>query len=134
MISIEAIQDMQSSTLAQSFASLWIDEYPTLDLMTECPFVPGRRYRADFAWGKEILFHRGKPKLLLPPAILIECDGGVHRAKWDEDKEKEDEAFRLGFKLHRLTEARVFPSSPWLAEIASDIQAIQSQLYTQQWR
>jgi hypothetical protein len=70
------------------------------------------RYRADFAYGRNILFHRQKLKLLLPPAVLIDVHGSVHRIKFDEDEEKAIAAKELGFVFHRLSKgmlSEIFP-------------------------
>lgn len=128
----KAIEDMSKSLLAQDFAEIWVEMYPTIDLMTEVPFAfSGRtlvrkgKLRADFAWDNKKPFIGCKPHLFLaPPGVLIECDGGVHRLKFDEDRQKEDIAYKMGFKLHRLTRDRVFPDSPWIRDIARDIEEL----------
>jgi hypothetical protein len=118
-ISLEALKDMSSSVLEQSFAALWTSLYPDIPLMTQTPFVPGRRYRADFAYGHNILFYRQKPKLLLPPAVLVDVHGGVHRIKFDLDEEKAIAARELGFKYYRLSEKML--TETFLSDIANDI-------------
>jgi hypothetical protein len=121
-ISLQALQDISSSVLEQSFASLWTRLYPDIPLMTHAPFIPGRRHHADFAYGRNILFHRRKPKLLLPPAVLIEIHGGVHRIKFDEDEKKAIAARELGFVFHRLSEGML--NEIFLSDIAKSIEAI----------
>ena len=110
MITTQALTEM-GSTLEQSFAALWIERYPELDLFTQVPFafsprgkVRASKLRADFAAGSNIQYVKSKPFLLLPPAVLIEVDGGVHRHKWDADVQKETVARELGFKFHRVYE------------------------------
>lgn len=109
-ISKEALQEM-GSQLEQSFASLWVERYPEIDLLTQVPFafspqgkVRASKLRADFAAGPNIQFVKSKPFMLLPPGVIIEIDGGVHRHKWDEDVQKEAVARELGFKFHRVYE------------------------------
>ena len=124
MISTEAIQDIGNSPLAQNFANIWVEQYPDIDLVTETKFVSDRRFRADFAWGCSWLWGKnGKRRLLLPPGVLIDCHGGVHRvsAKFAKDNEKEAIALRLGFKYHR-----VYPETleEKIGAIAQDIQQI----------
>lgn len=123
-ISQEALQEM-GSRLEQSFASLWVERYPEIDLFTQVPFafsprskVKASKLRADFAVGSNIQFLRSKPFMLLPPGVIIEIDGGVHRYKWDADVEKEATARKLGFKFHRVYEATM---ELMLEAIATDI-------------
>jgi hypothetical protein len=124
-----AIADMQKSSLEQDFANIWLEMYPDISLMTQVPFAwSGRttirkgKLRADFAWDNGKPFIGCKPHLFLaPPGVLIECDGGVHRIKFDEDRQKEDIAYKMGFKLFRLTGDRVFLDSPWIHDIACTI-------------
>lgn len=110
-ISQEALQEM-GSVLEQNFASLWVERYPEIDLFTQVPFafsprskVRASKLRADFATGPNIQFVKSKPFMLLPPGVIIEIDGGVHRHKWDADVQKETVARELGFKFHRVYEA-----------------------------
>ncbi|HEY9598319.1 MAG TPA: hypothetical protein V6D33_11675 [Cyanophyceae cyanobacterium] len=110
-ISPQALAEM-ASRLEQSFASLWVERYPDLHLYTQVPFafsprgkVRASKLRADFAFGHNIEYAKGKPFLLLPPGVLIEVDGGVHRYKWDNDVQKEAVARELGFKFYRVYEA-----------------------------
>jgi hypothetical protein len=121
-ITLEALQDMSSSVLEQQFAVLWTKLYPDIPLMTQVPFAPGRRFRADFAFGSNILFHRQKPKLLLPPGVLIDIHGGVHRLKFDKDEEKAIAARELGFKFHRLSQGML--KEVFLSDIARDIKEL----------
>lgn len=122
-ISLLALEDMSSSVLEQNFAVLWTKIYPEIPLMTQVPFVPGRRFRADFAYGKNILFYQGKPKLLQPPGVLIDIHGGVHRIKFDRDEEKAIIARQLGFKFHRLSENML--TELFLSDIGNSIKEIQ---------
>lgn len=107
-ISPEALQDLGSSTLAQSFAGIWVERYPHLNLVTEAKFVKDRRFRADFAAGNNWLWSRPnkdgfcKRKLFLPPGVIIEANGGVHRHKFESDAEREAIALSLGFRYHRV--------------------------------
>jgi hypothetical protein len=129
-----AIADMSKSVLEQDFANIWVEMYPDLNLITQAPIAwSGRtiarrgKLRADFAWDNGKPFIGCKPHLFIaPPTVLIECDGGVHRIKFDEDRHKEDIAYKLGFKLHRLTRDRVFLDSPWIHDIATSIQELQN--------
>ncbi len=132
IISPEALKDMEKSLLEQDFAEIWVEMYPDLQLMTKVPFAfSGRtvirrgKLWADFAWddGRPFVMRDGH-LFLAPPGVLVECDGGVHKIKFTEDREKEDIAYTLGFKLHRLTRERVFLGSPWIQDVAKDIQAI----------
>lgn len=109
-ISREALQEM-GSRLEQSFATMWVERYPEIDLLTQVPFafsprgkVRASKLRADFAVGPNIQFVRSKPFMLLPPGVIIEIDGSVHRYKWTEDVQKETVARELGFKFHRVYE------------------------------
>ena len=102
-ISCQALRDLSVSTLAQNFASIWVEKYPHLDLETEVKFVPHRRFRADFGFVPNIVFIKGKA-VATAPGILIECDGGVHSIKFQKDNEKEAIALQLGFQYFRLTE------------------------------
>lgn len=109
-ISKEALQEM-GSKLEQSFATLWIERYPEIDLFTQVPFafsprskVRASKLRADFATGPNIQFVKSKPFMLLPPGVIIEIDGNVHKYKWTEDVQKETVARELGFKFHRVYE------------------------------
>jgi hypothetical protein len=117
-ITEEAWQDMSQSRLEQTFATLWLELYPEIPLLTQCPFCPGRRFRADFGYGK-VSFSKGKPHLLLPPGVLIDIHGGVHRLKFDKDEEKAIAARELGFKFHRLSENMI--TKVFLDDIANDI-------------
>jgi hypothetical protein len=121
-ISLKALKNMSSSVLEQNFAVLWTRLYPNIPLMTQAPFIPGRRYRADFAYGRNIVFYEEKPQLLLPPAVLIDIHGGVHRIKFDKDEEKAIAAKELGFKYHRLSKKML--TETFLSDIANDIQRL----------
>lgn len=125
LITTQALQEMES-LLEQSFAALWIERYPHLDLFTQVPFafsprgkVRASKLRADFAAGSNIQYVRSKPFLLLPPGVLIEIDGGVHLYKWTEDVQKETVARELGFKFHRVYEETM---ELVIEAIATDIQ------------
>jgi hypothetical protein len=130
----EALKDMEKSILEQEFAEIWVQMYPDIHLMTKVPIAfSGRTVRrrgklwADFAWDDGRPFVRRDGHLFLPPpGVIIECDGGVHRIKFEEDRQKEDIAYELGFKLHRLTSDRIFLNSPRIHDIAKDIQEIAS--------
>lgn len=119
------------SSLEQSFAALWVERYPEINLFTQVPFafsprgkVRASKLRADFAAGNNIQYVKGKPFLLLPPAVLIEVDGGVHRHKWDNDVQKEAVARGLGFKFHRVYEETMHLV---IDVIASDIRNLNPQ-------
>lgn len=110
-ISTQALKEMMGSRLEQSFAAMWVERYPHLDLFTQAPFafsprrkVRASKLRADFAVGPNIQFVKSKPFMLLPPGVIIEIDGSVHRYKWTEDVQKEAVARELGFKFHRVYE------------------------------
>lgn len=127
-ISPQALAEM-ASRLEQSFASLWVERYPDLNLYTQVPFafsprgkVRASKLRADFAFGSNIQYVKSKPFLLLPPGVLIEVDGGVHRYKWDNDVQKEVVARELGFKFHRVYEQTM---GMMLDAIAADILELQ---------
>ena len=107
----KALKDMEKSVLEQTFAEIWVEMYPDIPLMTQVPFawsdrtvVRRGKLRADFAWddGRPFIGCKEHP-FLAPPGVLIECDGGVHKIKFEEDRHKEDVAYKVGFKLHRLT-------------------------------
>lgn len=120
--------DMSTSKLEESFAGEWVRLYPDIDLMTKAPFAlsPFSLQRetqlwADFAYGKNILWEgkrKKKPKRLLPPAILIECDGGVHEHTWERDVKREEVARELGFSFHRVYWETLEPK---IHEIAKEI-------------
>lgn len=129
LISELAYQDMAQSRLEESFAGLWADWYPSLDLMTQCPFVPNRKFRVDFAYGQNIQFQGKKPKLLLPPGVLIDIHGGVHCIKFEKDEEKAIAAVKLGFKFHRLSEGML--CREFLDAIAQDILSLQNNVSDQ---
>lgn len=107
-----AWNDIGENKLEESFASEWVKYYPDIHLMTQVPFAPSpfalkrKTYlRADFAYGTHIQFEgkrKRKPKMLLPPGILIECDGGVHKYTWERDVDRESVARELGFSFHRV--------------------------------
>ena len=130
----KALKDMEKSVLEQTFAEIWVEMYPDIPLMTQVPFawsdrtvVRRGKLRADFAWddGRPFIGCKEHP-FLAPPGVLIECDGGVHKIKFEEDRHKEDVAYKLGFKLHRLTGDRIFLDSPWIHDIAISIKELQN--------
>jgi hypothetical protein len=129
----KALKDMEKSVLEQTFAEIWVEMYPDISLMTQVPFawsdrtvVRRGKLRADFAWddGRPFIGCKEHP-FLAPPGVLIECDGGVHKIKFEEDRHKEDVAYKLGFKLYRLTGDRIFLDSPWIHDIAASIKELQ---------
>lgn len=131
-ISREALAEM-GSRLEQSFASLWVERYPGLDLFTQVPFafsprgkVRASKLRADFATGPNIQFVKSKPFMLLPPGVVIEIDGSVHKYKWTEDVEKETVARELGFKFHRVYEETMHLVMDAIAADIIDLQKFSS--------
>lgn len=60
--------------------------------------------------------------MLLPPGVLIDIHGGVHRIKFDQDEEKAIAAREAGFKFYRLSEKMI--TKVFLDDIAKDIRAM----------